>query len=914
MTLNFDAPAFTGAAVTQALDAPIAATQAFAPGAVIFAEQAFVSSTFGLMDEEDHEDDCDDENCGGCREVGEDDEDEKEELDEDDLATINAAGVAAFDALNVFCDTTDVLAMVDVRKNMLKLFALYEKDSSIMNTLSGFKVSAKDAAEYLEAAVGLRAELPSVIPAGLTDEHVAQIIGVLNKYCIPLDDIRGSGLFMYVAKLTHSCTPNCNFTDSGDNIWVTAIKPIAAGETLTVDLYDLTYQSQAERTKALNEDEASCSCGMCAGTLPDKCRAFKCKDTACDGIVHPTKDVFACTKCAKTFTADQIAEVETLEVTLAEELDASTIDQLDAIIAASPLHKFHYIFHAGLTAMVEEAVEDEDLTEGDAIAIYKRILDCLEYVIDVPHGEKVSVYNSIAQMNISTGDIAAATDAYTSAYNIAQLCYGPSYEETLMFKKLMENTPKTPEEMMAVYGYELIDEPTAINFIFTAAVSHDAGVVTAATALTPGQVIFYEVAVVASSAGMEDDEHDIDCEDEDCGGCKALDGSDDEDFEKEELDDLEIPTVSSAVVEKFDELMAFCGSHEVLHMVDLSKNLFKLFKTLEDDASVLDRLRLLKVQPDAAYLDVAVALRTEFPTVVPTALTDDDVAHTIGVLHSHCHELEDIGGTGLFLEVARLEHRCIPNCNITTDGTAIWVTAIAPIAAGETLTLDTFDLFFSTNEERAGAMGMMGVTCGCDWCTGARPDTCRAFKCTDSACPGPVHPTGERYTCSVCAATFSEAEIEAAVAAEEELIEALDEVVTFAELEVAVAKTPLHLFHSVCYHALENLNSVFMQNDDIEEAEMTKLHKLALDAASYAVPFPHGDKVQHLDQLAQSYVRTGDIAAAKDAYTKALEISRICSGPECEEAAMLKSLVDNTPTNEAELMAAYGLDDECEEE
>ncbi|KDO30477.1 hypothetical protein SPRG_04380 [Saprolegnia parasitica CBS 223.65] len=455
MTLNFNAPAFTSAKVSQDVSAPIIAASAFAAGDVIFAEEALVSSSFGLMDEEDHEDDCDDDNCGGCREV---DEDEKEELDDEDVAAVSPAAAAAFDELNIYCESTDVLGMVDVRKNMLKLFRLYENDANALQTIFGFKVSAKEAADYLEAAVGLRAAVPTVIPAGLTDDQVAHVIGVLNKYCIPLDDIRGSGLFMYVAKLTHSCTPNCNFTDSGKNIWVTAIKPIAAGETLTVDLYDLTYQPQAERTKSLLEDEATCNCGICAGTLPDKCRAFKCKDAACAGIVHPIKSTFACTACGKTFTNEQVEEVETLEVTLPEEIDATSVEELDAAIAASPLHKYHYVFHAALTAMVEEAVEDENLTEADAIAIYRRILDCLEYVIDVPHGEKVSVYNSIAQMNISTGDIPAATEAYTAAYNMAKTCYGADYEETTMFKQLMEHTPTTPEEMMAVYGYELVDE------------------------------------------------------------------------------------------------------------------------------------------------------------------------------------------------------------------------------------------------------------------------------------------------------------------------------------------------------------------------------------------------------------------------------------------------------------------------
>ncbi|KDO30478.1 hypothetical protein SPRG_04381 [Saprolegnia parasitica CBS 223.65] len=444
-----------------------------------------------------------------------------------------------------------------------------------------------------------------------------------------------------------------------------------------------------------------------------------------------------------------------------------------------------------------------------------------------------------------------------------------------------------------------------------AAVTHDASApVAATTAISAGDVIFYEVAVVSSSAGVEEDEHDIDCDDEECGGCKEVE-DDDEDAEAEELDELEIDLVSPAVVEHFDALMAFCSSHEVLHMVDLSKNLFKLFKLATDDASLLNRLRILKVQPDAEYLDAAVSLRAEFPSVVPSFLTDDDVAHMIGVLHGHSHELEDIAGTGLFLDVARLEHRCIPNCNLSTDGTTIWVTAIKSIAAGEVLTLDTFDLFLSTAAERIGAMTMMGLTCACEWCTGALPDQSRAYKCHTPGCPGIVHPTNVVFACTTCSATMSEAE---AAIADDLLMDQLDAVESIAGLQDLVAKSLVHKYHSAVYHALDHLTGAWLVSEDVPASDMVIAYKMMLESADYAVPYPHDNKVQLLDQLAQSYVGSGDAAAAKETYQQAYDLSCICSGRESEEAALLKTLVENTPTNRHELLAAYGLDDECDEE
>ncbi|MBZ5533779.1 MAG: SET domain-containing protein-lysine N-methyltransferase [Acidobacteriia bacterium] len=69
--------------------------------------------------------------------------------------------------------------------------------------------------------------------------------------------IDGFGMAAFV---NHSCDPNCETDQFGDQIWIIAIRDIAAGEELTYDyhLWD-----------ADPEDKADCYCGAihCRGTM-----------------------------------------------------------------------------------------------------------------------------------------------------------------------------------------------------------------------------------------------------------------------------------------------------------------------------------------------------------------------------------------------------------------------------------------------------------------------------------------------------------------------------------------------------------------------------------------------------------------------------------------------------------------------
>ncbi|CAK4254006.1 unnamed protein product [Aphanomyces euteiches] len=464
--MEFDAPSFADAPV--ALAKTVTATVALAPGQVIFAESAIVASAGGVEpDDGFHEEGCEDEECGGCAEI--DDEDAKDTLDEDEVDKVSAYVVENFDALMETCEPVEALVAVDARKNLFKLFHLIEQPdhAGLLNQLLAVEIVQNNVASHLEAAKVLREAHSGVIPAALSDDQVAQLIGAIHKDSTPLDDLDGSGLFLYVPKLKHSCTPNATYTDAGASVWVTAIQPIAAGEDITVDFFDTHFMPAAERAIVLAEEGYECSCGVCNGTAPDLTRSFKCK--ACPtGIVNPTKNVFACASCGAKFDDETIAAVEMEETTLLNDLEIESLEQMNALIEGSHLHRYHHIFYSAMEALLEDDADDEDddeneeeattgLTDEQSLAVLNDELAAFNYVVPFPHSEKVALYDSIAQAHLGLGQIEKATEAYTQAHAMSQTVFGPDAKNTQLFHRLMTNTPTTPEEIAAAYGFELDD-------------------------------------------------------------------------------------------------------------------------------------------------------------------------------------------------------------------------------------------------------------------------------------------------------------------------------------------------------------------------------------------------------------------------------------------------------------------------
>ncbi|RHY31693.1 hypothetical protein DYB32_003248 [Aphanomyces invadans] len=458
--MEFDAPTFVEAPVSQDMAKPIVATAALSAGQVIFAEAATVASAGGMEPEEGfHEEDCDDEDCDGCAAIDEDDAAIEDTLDESEHDEVSAYVVEHFADLTAACEAFEALASSEVRKNLFKCFHLIDVDAKAGDTFLSLDVVAADIPATLDAARALREAHPAVIPASLTDDQVAHLIGVLHKHSIPLEDIGGSGLFFFVSKLKHSCRPNASYTDSGDAIWVTAIQPIAVGEEITVDFFDTHYMCLAERKEVLAEEGHVCSCAVCTGTAPDLTRSFKCQAAGCtEGIVHPTNNVYECMTCHAVWDAATIAAAVAVEETLMKELEIDSVDQLLVLVQQSPLHRFHHIFYSALEVLLEDQVADQNMTEDQAMVLMNAQAEALDYVVPFAHSEKVSVYDAIAQAHVEAGRISNATDAYTNAYHMCVMVFGPDSKTTMLFKNLMDHTPTNADEIAAAYGFDDNDD------------------------------------------------------------------------------------------------------------------------------------------------------------------------------------------------------------------------------------------------------------------------------------------------------------------------------------------------------------------------------------------------------------------------------------------------------------------------
>lgn len=145
--------------------------------------------------------------------------------------------------------------------------------------------------------------------------------------------------------------------------------------------------------------------------------------------------------------------------------------------------------------------------------------------------------------------------------------------------------------------------------------------------------------------------------------------------------------------------------------------------------------------------------------VLPHNMSDAQVAKIVGILNANSHELENLGGSGVFLSASMMEHNCRANCNFSSLGTGkeLCVYVMRPVSAGQHLAIDYNDQFYQPVAGRQRNLWESHeFKCTCDACT-VLPDETRAFFCPHSnSCDGVVYPVGEGarcqegWTCDVC--------------------------------------------------------------------------------------------------------------------------------------------------------------------
>ncbi len=151
------------------------------------------------------------------------------------------------------------------------------------------------------------------------------------------------------------------------------------------------------------------------------------------------------------------------------------------------------------------------------------------------------------------------------------------------------------------------------------------------------------------------------------------------------------------------------------------------------DASPLQQLLALDTNFEAECLEgIAFAKRKQVVRVCnlfPDHIPDEIPARLLSVLKCNSHEIENVGGSGVFLYASMMEHACIPNCNFVTETDQISIIAIQPIKEGDCLAIDYSQAFYRpTAERRKTLLASHCFTCNCTGCT-ILPDRCRSFNC-----------------------------------------------------------------------------------------------------------------------------------------------------------------------------------------
>lgn len=352
--------------------------------------------------------------------------------------------------------TFDTISEVDRARTVLKCLALYEaRPNDVLELLN--ELTAVNMVALTETSKSVFADtlLCRIIPPGLSIETFAQILGVLNTNCHTLEDIGGSGLFLTTCRCQHSCAANCNFTTHGTELTLTAIKPIPAGVSLTLDYGENFCKPTKYRQSFLQESYGfTCKCEKCTGVVADRCRSFLCPESSVEGFEHA---VFApkweCI-CGYKLSDVERAECEKWESYCQEEESLFEWGGVETLLTMSEnrLHKFHYLLFEIIDDVAHEMAM-ECTIEYELEMVWKLLLQSLEFIVPENHPIKVNYYDEFAQVYVKVGNIPQAKLWYEKAYRMGLLMIGPEDECSSVnnMKNLWMNTPLTVHQLHNCY-------------------------------------------------------------------------------------------------------------------------------------------------------------------------------------------------------------------------------------------------------------------------------------------------------------------------------------------------------------------------------------------------------------------------------------------------------------------------------
>lgn len=188
------------------------------------------------------------------------------------------------------------------------------------------------------------------------------------------------------------------------------------------------------------------------------------------------------------------------------------------------------------------------------------------------------------------------------------------------------------------------------------------------------------------------------------------------------------PRIAECVAEVEQALMAL----EKVEEIDRARTVLKCLALFEESAASRERLKqtfealaVANEEPVRKSLEV-IPTHPLLKKILPEGCSLDLLAKIVGGLNTNCHTLEDLGGSGLFEKSCICQHSCVPNCNFSTSGTLLTLTATKCIGAGESLTLDYGENFFKpTSFRKQFLQESYGFLCACPACSGQLPDKSR---------------------------------------------------------------------------------------------------------------------------------------------------------------------------------------------
>ncbi|CAI5722116.1 unnamed protein product [Hyaloperonospora brassicae] len=446
----------------------------FAPGHVIFREQAFVAASWST------------DVCSKCEELPSSGSGQASSADSGPgcecertgtpkpmySSKLQATAGRRAVVVNVM-KTVDGIDEVDRARCILKCLAMYERDVYALDEVLSLAWAAQQRA--MDAALQLRRQLPGIFPQGFSDAQMARLIGVLNTNAHELETLGGSGLFLSACRMEHSCRPNCSFTTFDSTLWVTAIRAVAPGDALSIDYGNFFYRPTLERRESLLDSYGFvCTCEACV-TTADPTRAVHCvSGTTCsEGLMLPSpvrnstvagkssaldhlQFEWRCQTCGTVADAGERTRILAAEQELIENEFPQSLDEVDLVVRRRVLHERHYLLFWALDSIGCEAAgrATAQRSRQELSQVWQRIIACMNVVVPAAHHEKIIYYDNLAQVQVVLGDLAAASRAYARAYETSCLVSGTDCSPTRKLLRLMETPPKTAEELRQLYAAE----------------------------------------------------------------------------------------------------------------------------------------------------------------------------------------------------------------------------------------------------------------------------------------------------------------------------------------------------------------------------------------------------------------------------------------------------------------------------